>query len=95
MLTSPLARLATLCLALLSLIIGGGPSRLSGNTAVAGADLVVHEWGTFTSVAGREGRTLIWRPLTFESDLPSFVYSVDKGSHWRGHCVTHQKATLP
>ncbi len=84
MLTSPLARLASLCLALLSLIIGGGLSRPSGNAAVAGADLVVHEWGTFTSVAGREGRTLIWRPLTFESDLPSFVYSVDKGSTWRG-----------
>jgi hypothetical protein len=47
-------------------------------------ELVVHEWGTFTSVAGQDGRALIWRPLSVESDLPSFVYSVDKGNTWRG-----------
>jgi hypothetical protein len=84
MLTPLLARLATLCLALLSLIIVGGPSRPTSHAAGAGAALMVHEWGTFTSVAGRDGRTLVWRPLTVESDLPSFVYSVDKGDTWRG-----------
>jgi len=36
--------------------------------------LVVHEWGTFTSVAGSDGATLDWRPLAGPSDLPSFVY---------------------
>lgn len=82
MLTPPLAGPATLCLALLSFIFAGAPSRPSSNAA--GAGLVVHEWGTFTSVAGRDGRTLVWRPLSFESDLPSFVYSVDKGTTWRG-----------
>lgn len=84
MLIPPQARVTTLCLALLSLIIIGGPSRPSSNAAAAGAGLVIHEWGTFTSVAGRDGSTLVWRPLTFESDLPSFVYSVDKGAAWRG-----------
>lgn len=40
--------------------------------------LEVHEWGTFTSVSGRAGNVLEWRPLTTESDLPSFVYSIDR-----------------
>jgi hypothetical protein len=36
--------------------------------------LVVHEWGTFTSIAGKNGVSLEWRPLNGSSDLPSFVY---------------------
>ncbi len=47
-------------------------------------DLVVHEWGTFTSVAGKNGVALDWRPLNGASDLPKFVYiSADKKG-WRG-----------
>ena len=38
--------------------------------------VVVHEWGTFTSVAGSDGASLDWRPLAGPSDLPSFVYDV-------------------
>jgi hypothetical protein len=56
----------------------------SANTATPKPELIVHEWGTFTSVAGQDGSALVWRPLTVESDLPSFVYSVDKGRSWRG-----------
>src|SRR6185436_6130747 len=37
--------------------------------------LTVHEWGTFTSVAGADGVSLEWRPLSGPSDLPSFVYT--------------------
>ena len=38
-------------------------------------DLVVHEWGTFTTVAGSDGAALEWRPLLGKtSDLPGFVY---------------------
>ncbi len=37
---------------------------------------IVHEWGTFTSVAGDDGVALDWRPLTGPSDLPGFVYGV-------------------
>jgi hypothetical protein len=36
--------------------------------------LTVHEWGTFTSIAGQNGSALEWRPLTEASDLPQFVY---------------------
>src|SRR5262245_8956400 len=35
--------------------------------------LVVHEWGTFTSVQGGDGKLLTWHPLQ-TSVLPSFVY---------------------
>lgn len=42
--------------------------------------LVVHEWGTFTSVCGTTGAPLLWRPLSGKDDLPSFVYSSDDDS---------------
>ena len=42
----------------------------------AGNRLVVHEWGTFTSLAGKNGASLEWRPLNGASDLPSFVYDL-------------------
>jgi hypothetical protein len=38
--------------------------------------LVVHEWGTFTSIAGRDGVALDWRPLNGPSDLPRFVHKI-------------------
>jgi len=36
--------------------------------------LIVHEWGTFTSIAGKDGAAVQWRPLDGLSDLPGFVY---------------------
>ena len=36
--------------------------------------LTVHEWGTFTTVAGRHGRAIDWLPLSGPVDLPCFVY---------------------
>jgi hypothetical protein len=47
------------------------------------ADLVVHEWGTFTSIAGRNGIALDWRPLNGASDLPKFVYNKDENEGFR------------
>src|SRR6478672_12339945 len=44
------------------------------------ADLVVHEWGTFTSVAGPDGQAVTWRPLSGSSDLPCFVRMLNPGS---------------
>ena len=38
--------------------------------------LIVHEWGTFTSIAGHDGEEIEWRPLNGSSDLPSFVYDL-------------------
>src|SRR5947209_7473823 len=45
-------------------------------TAQADNRLVVHEWGTFTSIAGKDGVALEWRPLNGASDLPKFVYTI-------------------
>jgi hypothetical protein len=36
-------------------------------------DLTVHEWGTFTSVAGEHGEAIDWLPLSGPTDLPGFV----------------------
>jgi hypothetical protein len=35
--------------------------------------LTVHEWGTFTSIAGIDGMAVDWRPAGGPSDLPCFV----------------------
>jgi hypothetical protein len=37
------------------------------------SDLTVHEWGTFTAVAGKDGEAVEWVPLTPAPDLPGFV----------------------
>jgi len=42
--------------------------------------LVVHEWGTFTSIAGPDGQAVQWRPLTGPSDLPCFVTQLNPNS---------------
>jgi hypothetical protein len=36
-------------------------------------DLIVHEWGTFTTVAVEDGRAVPWRPLDGAAELPCFV----------------------
>lgn len=36
--------------------------------------LTVHEWGTFTSVAGEHGNAVTWDALGCKSDLPNFVH---------------------
>jgi hypothetical protein len=37
------------------------------------SDFTVHEWGTFTSIAGNDGHALNWLPLTGPPELPGFV----------------------
>ena len=53
-------------LALSTLAAAHAPANASG-------PLVVHEWGTFTSVAGQDGRAVDWLPLSGPPDLPCFV----------------------
>src|SRR6267378_2268145 len=53
--------------------------------------LVVHEWGTFTSIAGKDGFALDWRPLNGPSDLPKFVHTMKDG---RGLRQGPSKGTL-
>src|SRR4029077_6753225 len=37
------------------------------------SDLTVHEWGTFTSISGKDGKPINWLPFTGSTELPSFV----------------------
>lgn len=46
--------------------------------------LVVHEWGTFTSIAGEDGMALEWRPLAATNDLPAFVHDMGGTTHASG-----------
>jgi len=45
--------------------------------AAVSGELAVHEWGTFTTVAGPDGRAIDWLPLGGPSDLPCFVQHFD------------------
>jgi hypothetical protein len=52
----------------LSAIFGAQLPRI-----VSDPDLTAHEWGTFTSIAGRNGQAVNWMPLNGSTDLPDFV----------------------
>jgi len=39
----------------------------------ADSSLSVHEWGTFTSIAGAKGEAVVWSPQAEHDDLPGFV----------------------
>ena len=41
--------------------------------------LVVHEWGTFTSIAGVDGKAAQWAPFDVTTDLPCFVHRIKLG----------------
>jgi len=44
-----------------------------------GGGLVAHEWGTFTSIAGENGRAIQWLPQAGPTDLPCFVERINTG----------------
>jgi hypothetical protein len=48
------------------------------------SSLTAHEWGTFTSVAGRDGSAVEWSPLTGSTDLPGFVEHFRNAGFKRG-----------
>jgi hypothetical protein len=48
--------------------------------ATNGSNLTVHEWGTFTSIAGPDGQAVEWRPLSGPADLPCFVTTLNPNS---------------
>ena len=48
-------------------------AALAASPAPDPVRLTVHEWGTFTSIAGENGRAVPWRPLSGPPELPSFV----------------------
>jgi len=74
----------------LSIFIVSAPS--AADVSKQNNPLVVHEWGTFTSVTTKAGYGISWRPLRVESDLPPFIYSVDKGESWRYGFSYHTKS---
>ncbi len=55
----------------LCLMISAQP--FSAQTPPADPGLTAHEWGTFTSIAGKDGRAVDWLPLSGSTDLPGFV----------------------
>jgi hypothetical protein len=58
----------TICAVLLA-----GLALTAVRATEAPAPAVVHEWGTFTSIAGPDGRAVEWTPQAGPSDLPCFV----------------------
>jgi hypothetical protein len=48
------------------------------------SSLTAHEWGTFTSIAGRDGQAVEWSPLTGSTDLPAFVEHFRNAGFKRG-----------
>jgi hypothetical protein len=57
----------------LALTFAALPLIFRAQTPASDSALTAHEWGTFTSIAGRDGRAADWLPLTGSTDLPTFV----------------------
>lgn len=60
-------------------------SRAAQKILPGDSRLVVHEWGTFTSIAGKDGVALEWRPLNGPTDLPKFVHTIQKAGDGLRH----------
>ncbi len=67
------------------LAISGAAFLIAANVnSVQPSGLTVHEWGTFTSVAGEDGSAVEWDALGCQSDLPRFVNDYGyRGFKWR------------
>jgi hypothetical protein len=66
-----MTRRLTVLVFLLALTTTGAAQAPSDTSAPQ--SLVVHEWGTFTSIAGPDGRAVEWLPLDRPTELPRFV----------------------
>src|SRR5437868_3614993 len=66
---------------LLLVVTGLGAAAVRG--AADAPQLVVHEWGTFTSIAGEDGRAVDWLPLSGPPDLPCFVNQFGNAFKWQ------------
>jgi hypothetical protein len=80
--THPTKRAASCWLLLLAILVAilvaqGESASLAAFSVFshqsASSGLTVHEWGTFTSISGPDGRVIDWLPLTGSNELPSFV----------------------
>jgi len=78
-----LTRIGTLVVSLVASAAGAAVligARSAASRSARSDGLVVHEWGTFTSVAGADGQAVQWTPLSAPSDLPCFVTMLDPDS---------------
>lgn len=68
-----------------ALVLSAAMFLMAANTDPTGpSDLMVHEWGTFTSVAGEDGSATDWDALGCKDDLPGFVNDFGyRGFKWR------------
>ena len=83
----------------------GGQAVLSGLalvvtlvTALAPAHargLVAHEWGTFTSIAGKDGVAVSWLPLSGPNDLPCFVNHSDDNARFKSGLIGTVRMETP
>ena len=70
---------------LLVLLTSGLFVAADANAPTRGPDpgsFTVHEWGTFTSIAGADGGAIGWTPLNGQDDLPCFVRRLRFGPKW-------------
>lgn len=65
--------------ALASVALSQDASRRRGT-----APYIVHEWGTFTTIADADGGSRAWRPLAGKDDLPGFVHRIGDRDGERG-----------
>ena len=71
-------------LTLVAVLLAAVPAGI-GSQSPDSPRIVVHEWGTFTSIAGEHGEAMQWRPQGGVSDLPCFVnrtFFNIKGTLW-------------
>jgi hypothetical protein len=62
-----------LACAILAFSLAALPVLFRAQTPPSDPALTAHEWGTFTSIAARDGYATEWLPLTGSTDLPTFV----------------------
>src|SRR5437773_2360997 len=83
-------------IALLSVVAVVSIAAQSQN-ATSANKLTVHEWGTFTSVAGPNGQAIEWIPLNGPSELPCFVKNLNAALSVKvpiGGLLNQMKATV-
>jgi hypothetical protein len=59
--------------AILGLSLAVAPILFRAQSFSSDPSLTAHEWGTFTSIAAKDGHAAEWLPLTGSTDLPAFV----------------------
>ncbi len=78
-----LASVALLFASVAALIAADFAPQLHARVTAQPVDFTVHEWGTFTSVAGEDGSAIEWDALGCKDDLPEFVHDFGyRGFKW-------------